>query len=563
MSYFDVSGTCSVCYSGIFGYGTQPGNEGVKFGTTTSTPDNTGPTFGLKNQNPFMTTYAAATFPQAATASGTYVCNFVKGFDQNNNQIFVRYENEGAGTFTGRIEVITDGANARIYQNGVLRKTVTGLTQNPSFIQWGLEPCSSGIDYYTGARYTYIDDVVYGETENKFVLGLPESGDNGYIVYDDILGDSNDGVVFEINYTMVNANYMYGTWARGNASYQGEQPNQSIQLINAATKDVYAEYYTGTGYYGTLTINAKADLIDAKAPQGYYQLYMPGTGTFSNLIEFRSSGATVNFDKDKYSVGDISTVIYYVLDGGYWDPSLFSYKVVILDSYYQFKQNTTLTESSGTITYDFTEDDAEGVYHAWLIATNHDGYEYVLGSDYAELVAYFGYGGTVHDCITELPLSGVNVNVTQGLTAPYNASSGFDGNYTTGPLFTTGSSVFFNVTKSGYNPYQYSFVPLSSGTVRDLNLTICPSVGSGDTGGIGIGGVIRDATIGRPIGGANVSLYNQSNTQQYFKLTNIAGGYLCDVGTSCSLVSGREYAVNASKVGYNTSIDYDVVAGSA
>jgi len=270
---------------------------------------------------------------------------------------------------------------------------------------------------------------------------------------------------------------------------------------------------------------------------------MPGTGAFSNLIEFRSGGATVNFDKDEYSVGDTGTVIYYVLAGGYWD--------------------TSLTASSGSVTYDWTEDNPEGVYHAWLIATNHDGYEYVLGSDYAELVAYFGYGGTVHDCITELPLSGANVNVTQGLTALHNASSGFDGNYTTGPIFSTGSSVFFNATKSGYNPYQYSFVPLSSGTVRDLNLTVCPSDGSGDTGGIGIGGVIRDATIGRPIEGANVSLTNVSNTQQYFKLTNMAGGYLCDVGTSCSLVSGRVYAVNASKIGYNTSVEYPVVAGSA
>jgi hypothetical protein len=120
--------------------------------------------------------------------------------------------------------------------------------------------------------------------------------------------------------------------------------------------------------------------------------------------------------------------------------------------------------------------------------------------------------------------------------------------------------VFVNVTDFGYNPYQYSFVPLSSGTKRNLNLTVCPSAGSGDNGGLGIGGVIRDATIGRPIEGANVSLTNVSNTQQYFKLTNIAGGYLCDVGTSCTLVSGRVYVVNASKIGYNTSVDYQVTA---
>jgi hypothetical protein len=268
----------------------------------------------------------------------------------------------------------------------------------------------------------------------------------------------------------------------------------------------------------------------------------------------------VAWNADEYSVGDTGTVIYYVLDGGYWDTSLYSYKICVLDSYYQFIQNTSLTSSSGTVDYAWTEDNPEGVYHAWLIATNHGGYEYILGSDYAELVAFFGYGGYVNDGYTALPLSGVNVNITQGLTALHNAPSGYDGNYSTSPLFSTGSSVFFNVTKSGYNPYQYSFVPLSSGTIRDLNVTIYPSAGSGDVGGLGIGGVIRDATIGRPTQGATVYLTNISNSQTYSKTTNMAGGYLCDVGTTCSLVSGRVYSVNASKVGYNTSIDYQVTA---
>jgi hypothetical protein len=51
-------------------------------------------------------------------------------------------------------------------------------------------------------------------------------------------------------------------------------------------------------------------------------------------------------------------------------------------------------------------------------------------------------------------------------------------------------------------------------------------------------------------------------SQQYFKTTNMAGGYICDLGSSCTLVLNRVYQVNASKVGYNTSIDYNVVAGA-
>jgi hypothetical protein len=228
----------------------------------------------------------------------------------------------------------------------------------------------------------------------------------------------------------------------------------------------------------------------------------------------------------------------------------------------QFVQNTTLTASSGTVSYDWTEDNAEGVYHAWLIATNHDGYEYILGSDYAELVAFFGYGGYVNDGYTELPVDGADVNVTQGLTAVYHATTIADGNYSTGPKFLTGSSVFFNVSKTGYKPYQYSFTPLSSGTISDLNVTIYPLNPSGDAGGVGIGGVIRDATIGRPLKDATVSVKNLTNGQEYSKTTNMAGGYICDLGSSCTLVLNRVYQVNASKVGYNTSAEYNVVAGA-
>jgi hypothetical protein len=262
-------------------------------------------------------------------------------------------------------------------------------------------------------------------------------------------------------------------------------------------------------------------------------------------------------------VGDESSVIYFVLDGGYWDLSSFSYKVVILDSNYQFKQNTSLTSSSGTITYDFTEDDTEGVYHAWLVATNHDGYEYILGSDYAELVAFFGYGGKVHDGYTLLPIENANITFTQGLTAAEIMMSGPDGNYSSEPVFNTGSSVFVNATQNGYAPYQYSWVPLSSGTVDDLDITMYPLNPLGDSGGIGIGGVIRDATIGRPVADADVPVFNVTNGQFYYKKSNIYGGYICDPGTACGLVANRLYFVNASKLGYNTSANYPVISAGA
>jgi hypothetical protein len=511
---------------------------------------------GVRYSFPYQTTYSAVTV--VATNGQYFGWVNCKLYDANMNLI----QNAGAmgprlsEYSSGRWEMKISGGTPRYYLNGALQATGAILSQNPSYVAWGTQVVSGG-SFATAVSF---DDYVIAEP-NAMQMSLPEGNNETIIILKDIVNPAQSGLAFGENGTIINSNYMFGgRWSRGNATIGADvaQPNESIEFRNLGTGVVYATNYTGTGLYGTMAWNIKTMLIDSGAPQGTYGLYRQKTGEYGDSILFKSNGAQVNWNADEYSVGDTGTALYYILDGGYWDTSLFSYKLCVLDSYYQFIQNTSLTASSGSVTYDWTEDNAEGVYHAWLIATNHDGYEYILGSDYAELVAFFGYGGYVNDGYTTLPISGANVNVSQGMTAIYNGTSGFNGNYSTGPLFGTGGSVFFNVTKYGYNPYQYSFVPLSSGSTYDLNLTIYPSAGSGEAGGLGIGGVIRDATIGRPIQGATVYLTNVSNSQQYSKTTNMAGGYICDLGTTCSLVSGRVYAVNASKISYNTSVDYQV-----
>jgi hypothetical protein len=507
---------------------------------------------------PYQITYSAATFRGGIhDARGVTYCVL---YDQNLNVVQTR-QLDLIVNYPGpyRYEMKIDGGIPRYYRDGTLVANGATLSANPYYVGWGTYITS------IATSTTYWDDYVIAEP-TKMQMSLPEGNNETIIILKDIVNPAQSGLAFGENGTVINSNYMTGgRWSRGNATVGADvaQPNETIEFRYLGTDQVYATNYTGTGLYGTMAWNIKTMLIDSGAPQGTYGLYRPKTGEYGDSIIFKSNGASVDWNADEYSVGDTGTVIYYVLDGNYWDTSLYSYKVSILDSYYQFIQNTSLTSSSGSVTYDWTEDNPEGVYHAWLIATNHDGYEYILGSDYAELVAFFGYGGTVHDCITTLPIAGANVNITQGLTALYNGTSGYDGNYSSGPLFGTGSNVFYNVTMAGYNPYQYSFTPLSSGTVSDLNVTICPSAGNGDTGGLGIGGIIRDATIGRPVAGATVPVWNTTNGQSYSKTTNSVGGYVCDLTTSCSLVSGRLYYVNASRVGYNTSVDYPVVAGSA
>jgi hypothetical protein len=514
---------------------------------------------GVRYYYPYQTTYSAITY----TGGGGQYFSWVRCilYDANLNVLYTTVQmGPRLSEYTsGRWEMKMDAGVPKFYLNGALSKTGTAISQNPTYVAWGVSVVEGGA-FESTANF---DDYVVAEP-SAMQMSLPEGNNNTIIILKDVINPASAGLAFGENGTIINSNYMTGgRWSRGNATIGADvaQPNESIEFRYLGTDQVYATNYTGTGLYGTMAWDIKTMLIDSGAPQGLYGLYRPKTGEWGDTIMFTSTGANVQWNQDEYSVGDTGTVIYYVLDGGYWDTSLYSYKVSILDSYMNFKQNTSLTASSGSVTYDWTEDDAEGVYHAWLIATNHDGYEYLLGSDYAELVAFFANGGYVNDGYTELPIVGANVTITQGSSTVDISESGFDGNYTTDPILSTGSSVFYNVTAPGYNPYQYSYVPLASKSTYDLNVTLFPLNPLGDAGGVAIGGVIRDITYGRPISGATVPVFNISRSELYTRTTNMAGGYMCGPGELCNIVPNTYYKVNASKIGYNTSTDYTVYAG--
>jgi hypothetical protein len=504
--------------------------------------------------NPYQTTYAAGTYLGYEGSAGN--CGMVALFDASKTTTFAVGYSAGSCAISKntRIEMKMDGGRAKIYKNGALLST-SGVINNPYYV--GL--CGHGAG--TSKRNSW-DDYVYGQTENKYVAGLPESDNDTFIILKDIVNPASSGLAYGDNGTIVSSNFMTGTWSRGNTSIDAgtTQPNESFQLVNYLTKKVIVTNYTGSAYLGTITYNINDLLIASGEPQGYYAIYFPNQMQYSNPILFKSNGASVTWNEDTYSVGDTGTAIYYILSGGYWDTSLYSYRVSIVDSYGQYLQNTSLTASSGSVDFTFTEDNPEGVYYAILTATNHDGYEYILGSDYATLVSYFAYGGYVNNGYNTSIITDANITITQGLTAAEILSSGYDGNYSSSPVFSTGSSVFFNATKTGFKPYQYSFTPLAAKSVKNLNITLYPLDPLGEYGGIGIGGVVRDATIGRPLPGATVYVYNTSTAESYTKTTNVAGGYICSIGDLCSLVPNQMYKINASKTGYNTSIDYNVLA---
>jgi hypothetical protein len=514
------------------------------------------PYAGVMYNFPYQTTYSAITL---AYTPGNYFSRIVCRLrDANQNVVQSVGLNNGDSRSNVRYEMKIDGATPRYYANGVLLTSGAAIGQNPFYVEWDSYTTSgTGL----GNLVVYWDDYVIAEP-SAMQMSLPEGNNETIIILKDIVNPAQSGLAFGENGTIINSNYMTGgRWSRGNATIGADllQPNESIEFRNLGSGVVYATNYTGTGLYGTMAWNVKTMLIDSGAPQGTYGLYRPKTGEYGDSLMYKSNGASVHWDRDTYSVGDTGVAVYYVLSGGYWDTSKYSYKVSILNQYYQYLQNTTLTESSGSVDYTFTTDDTEGIYHAILTATTQDGYEYLLGSDYAELSAYFGINGYVIDGQHLTPIANSAVNITQG-SIVLNQSSDVDGKYATEASLSTGESVFINATATGYRQYTYSFVPLAAKSIA-LNITLVPD--TPDVTGIGIGGIARDVTYGRPIDQANVSVRNVTNGQEYFKLTNIAGWYLCDEGSVCDLVANRLYAVQGKKLSYADSAVYQVVAVGA
>jgi len=492
--------------------------------------------FHLKN--PSSTTYAAAT--EVGGSAGYFSDPCVVLLDSSGKYLG-RY-NQAGGTQTGRWEVKIVAGIPYYYINGVLVQTGSALAANPSYVGFGTYSRGNA-----GAHYW--DDYTYGDTENKNVLGISESDNNVYYILDDIINSAKSGVYNESTDTTVQANYLPTTWSRGNTTTP--LTNQSIQLVSYPDNTVYATYYTGDAFTGTINTEMKTKLLDVDAPDGYYAMYMPGQAAYSNVILKKSNGASVTFNRDTYSTGDIATVITYVANGGYWDTSTYDYKLSLYGLTTGYLENYTITSQSGSFTHAWQSTDTPGVYYALLYATTRStGQEHILGLDWAALSSYAGYGGYVVNAQNGTSIVGAFVNVTQdGVSG--NSTSGFDGNWSTGSVFSTGAILTINASASGYIPYNYSWTPLAARTVSDLNVSMEPLTPSYT--GMAIGGVDRDFLYGRPIGGAMITVRNTTTGESYVNYTNTWGWYLCDDGATCALSSKRPYDVWAYKVGYTNS----------
>jgi len=486
---------------------------------------------GFNTTYPEVTTYAAFTVPYGSYRPTVY---FYRDTGALLGSVIATATTVAAPS---RYEVSISGGVATLYVNGIVNSTSEALAVNPSYMR------IYGDD---GIR---ADDVVTSNSDPKYIVGMPEQG---YVLKKDQTNPASSGLYSSAG-VLISSTNMTSTWGKSDIIDTG---NESLVLKNLDTGVIYGTNYTGSKSAGKMVWPVKDLIFDSGAPYGRYVTTIEGSGVVSDEIWYLGTGATISFDAATYN-GEDTAVMTYVIDGAYWDTGTYDYSIDVISGTTGATMSTkAISASSGTSDYTFAATDPLGVYYGIVKATKRsDGTEVWMNYDYAELTSYVTVTGYVNDAESGLPISGANINITQS-SIINNLTTIADGNYSA-TYYLSGAPITINSTAASYRQYEFTFTPLSAKTIN-VNISLVPDTPS--TIGLGIGGVARDLTYGRPIKDATVNLINTTNAQSYSKTTSFTGWYLCDEGTSCFLTSARPYDVWGEKLGYSNSVNYTAVA---
>ena len=486
------------------------------------------------NTDPSPTTYAAVTLMEGSSSSGSAYnrvvlkdSTFTTTHDITLPQI----------AYPQRIEVIVASGAAKIYIDDKFYYTTGAIAQNPSYIGFGSKGGAGGT-----AR-GYWDDLVYGTTENREIVGSPEQG---YYLKKDLTNPANNGF-YSSNGTLVNNNNITTTWGVGDT-------NTSRNIIFKEWSGASNAWNYSTTV-GTMAGSIAWPLQEAifnnpSAPYGYYITTVQGSGVYSSVVPYIAGGGFVNFDSEAYGTGDTATMTWTV-DAGSWDTVTYNYELRLQNALYGTVMDTwSVTSSTDSETYLWSDSDELGVYYATLWRINKaTSAEEMMNGDTAELTGYVRFTGYTHDGEAEATLSGVNISIVQGSTVD-NILSGFNGNYSSSATtaFGTGSILRLNVTKTGYRQYQWTFTPETAKTIA-LNFTLVPTTPT--CSGVCLGGVVRDSAYGRPLDNVTVTAVNVTHSTSQSVTGNSVGYYIFQDTSGGPLVHGYCYNMSGSRTGYS------------
>jgi hypothetical protein len=437
-----------------------------------------------------------------------------------------------------KTEIIISGGTPNIYTDGVLTSTGAALAQNPSYIRWT-----------TNNVAQYWDDVIWGSSQplldtapDKYIFGMPETG---YFLMKDILNPAASGF-YRSNGTglptLISSNSFTSTFGKGSGT------NESI-ILTSPTSGIGQTQYTGTAYAGEITWNL-TEFFNSGANYGLYQTDMTNAFLPSDWIPYVANGASIDFDKSSYAVGE-EAVLTVVVSDSYYNTLTYSYHVVIQDIWGTVISDQPITFSAsphtGTVTYTWVDTNNEGAYYGIIYAHRlSDHVDLMMDYDVADLSSNLIVNGFVKDAETTSGISGATVNITQGITLN-TVTSGVDGNYTSTATFVASQPTTLAAAMAGYESYSHTFTPAYAGSIP-INITLMPTTPTFSC--VALGGIARTPPYNRTIDSATITITNANAT--YTATTNSAGYYIKNY-----MPANQWWNIVGSKTGFGNSTTYN------
>jgi hypothetical protein len=454
--------------------------------------------------------------------------------------------NLATGVFQ-RVEIKIIGASPHYFIDGVDTFTGAAIVSNPAYI------------LYVGTNDASIDDTIWGDTGSKYIFGMPESG---YFLMKDILNPAASGF-YRVNQTsptgaptLIASTSMTSTFGKGSGT------DETVTLFSQSGGTAQS-YQTGTAYAGSIYWNLTA-LFASDMQYGLVQStihdQVPNTAPYvvSETIPYIGSGASIQFDKNSYAIGETALLTVVVSDS-YYNTATYSYHVVIQDIYgtevYDSPISFSTSPHTGTASYQWATTDNEGVYYGLIYAKRlSDNVELLMNYDTADLNSNLVINGYVFDAETTNPITTAVVNVTQGTTTD-SITTPADGNYTSTSAFRSNQLTTIVASKTGYDTYTRAFTPLYAGSMQ-INITLMPTVPTHS--GIALVGIARSPPYGRTINSATVDIQNTTAPYgSYSVTTNSVGYYIKN-----SMPNNYLWDIWGSKTGFsNSSIYQKLVTG--
>ena len=511
--------------------------ESTNGGNNYITPANVGAI--VTNANPSPMQYAAITNFNGGSGGNVYTYYYDSGKNLMTSLIIGGF----AGGSPSRIEVRVVGGQAYVYQDGVLRGTSSVMGQNPSYIGF--------------ANSIGFDDAVWGSSapldsnaSDKYVYGMPETSSTGnplYVIMRDFINPSANGFYYG-NGTLINSNYFFSTFSKGNAN------NDTINLQGYTTGVNVLSNTTGTAYTGTISWSL-ASFFAANPNYGLYAMHSSSSLIYSSLITYIGNGAAISWSKPTYSQGENGAIITVVAAGGYWNPTIYNYRIDVVNSNGVVQATYPVTSQTSTTTHTWSATQPIGIYYAEIIAIPKAGGSDIL-MNYAvcNVNAYLTLYGYVFDAQTTNVIPNATVAVLQAITWA-NTTTPASGYYSASNM-SEGASISIVVNATGYETYNTMFTPLRVGSIQ-LNFTLMPS--SPTYTGVALGGIARTPPYNQTINSATIYIQNATAGGNFTAVTNSVGFYIQN-----NMPNNYWWSIWGSKIpGFQNSTVYtDLVTGS-